>query len=511
MIETAAERRAVGDWRGACAAADVDIFFNPDSVRRVHGTEAAESLAADLCALAPDLLRWHLPRCGHGAGRLLEGLLVPLAGYCDQGTRLVLAAATPGFALAAGERIVLVLLEGRDRGGRATADPATSAVLGAVHRRSAERYDLRRHRMFWDAGAAPRLGSLCRGGGDGDEAILLMQDQGRAIEAWTAAGWDVTLAAPAVPATATRAAAGTVSGTATGQERERQRLRQWLATLPAQLPGLAGRIREALPGAEQAVIRCGNGTLVLSGVSDAKHCRAEIVPPRRARALRGETAVVPDAAWARPIDADLLRLGVLAAHELHPLVASALTGATAESLAAGEWRYSTTLGVEAQYADTLRSGRSTVLVRCGEDLHRVARLDGRWQAVDHHDHAAREMLLGRLGGPLNPCRTAAQHLGNGRHVIELVARLLEHGRAAEATALLREHADTVIAPEQYALPDGGTVGQALDQLRQNVLRLELARAGAAPPHDARSSRVPPPGPRPRRPRKGQSARPGISR
>ncbi|MGI5163258.1 hypothetical protein ACQEU3_02775 [Spirillospora sp. CA-253888] len=29
MIEQAAERRAAGDWRGACAAADVDVEIDP--------------------------------------------------------------------------------------------------------------------------------------------------------------------------------------------------------------------------------------------------------------------------------------------------------------------------------------------------------------------------------------------------------------------------------------------------------------------------------------------------
>lgn len=373
--------------------------------------------------------------------------------------------------------------------------------------------------MFWDAECAPRLHALCAGEDGAGEAILRMQDEGRAVDAWTAAGWDVGFGAPAAPAGgavtsgAVTPGAVTTAAAATDPDPERQRLGQWLATLPANLPGLARRVREALPGADQAVIRCGSGTLVLSGFADARRLRAEVVPPRHARAWRAETPVVPDAAWARPIDADLLRLGVLAAHELHPLVASALRGdAAAEPAAAsGEWRYTTTLGIEAQYADTLGSRRSTILVRCGADLHRVSRVEGRWQAVDHDDHAAREMLLGLLGGPMNPCRTAAQHLGGGRHIIELVAQLLEHGRTTEATSLLREHADTVTAPEQYVLPDGSTVGQALELLRQNMLWLQMARSGVVPPQDARSTPATKPSPRKRRSRKGQTARPGISR
>ena len=503
MIEAAARRRSVGDWRGACAAADVDLFFDPDSVRRRHGGAAAESLLADLRALAPDLLRWHLPRCGHGAGQLLEGLLIPLAEYVDAGTTLTLAAATPRFALVAGQRIALTVLEGR-----ADTDPAIRALLQAVHRRSAERYDLRRHRMFWDATHAPRLRELCPGDAasavDAEE-IARMQDEGRAVDAWSAAGFEVAIGMPGTTATA----------------EEQQRLTRWLATVPVNLPRLAERVRDALPGAGQALIRCGSGAIVLSlsgFENDDGRPHAAIVAPRVVRKLRACIPAVPDAAWVRPVDVDLLRLGLLEARELHPLVASALAEGVDEPAASGEWRYSTELGLAAQYADMTHGGlgpgpgeQPVVLVRCGADLHRVARFDGRWQAVDHDDHAAREMFLSRLGGPTNPCRTATRHLGSGRHVIELVARLLEHGRATEARRLLCEHADTVTAPEEYALPDGSTVGQALDVLRENTLRLRMTRAGAPPVRDRRSTRILPPLSRTRRSRKGEPAQPKTPR
>ena len=503
MIEAATPRRLVGDWRGACAAADVELFFDPDSVRRRHGSAAAESLLADLRKLAPELLRWHLPRCGHGEGQLLEGLLIPLAEYVDTGTTLTLAAATPGLALASGQRIVLAVLEGDAGRGRADTDmdPATSALLRSVHHRSAERYDLRRHRMFWDATHAPRLRELCSSGAEDAEEITRMQDEGRAIDAWSAAGFDVTVGAPR--------AAGMVTA------EELQRLTRWLATVPVNLPQLAGRVRAALPDAGHAVVRCGSGAIVLSGFEDVDgRPRAEIVPPRSARELRASAPTVPDAAWARPVDVDLLRLGLLEAHELHPLVASALTEGSDEPVAPGEWRYSTALGIEAQYADVAGAGSGgehVVLVRCGADLHRVARVEGRWQAVDHDDHATREMLLARLGGSTNPCRTAAQRLSGGGHVVELVARLLGHGRVAEATRLLRDHADSATAPEEYTLPDGRTVGQALDSLRENILRLRMTRAGAPPVHDSRSTRIFLTHPHVRRSRKGEPARPKIPR
>jgi hypothetical protein len=484
MIETAARRRSVGDWRGACAAADVDLFFDPDSVRRRHGRAAAESLLADLRTLAPDLLRWHMPRRGHDAGQLLEGLLIPLAEYDGSGTALTLAAATPGFALVAGQRIVLAVLE---RG--AGTNPAMRALLEAVHPRSADRYDLRRHRMFWDAASAPQLRDLCAT--DAPD-IIRLQDEGRAVDAWSAAGFSVAVGAQSMAA------------------EEQQRLTRWLATVPVDLPRLADRVRDALPGTDNAVVRCAGGAIILSGFEhEHEQPRAVIVPPRTTRGLRASMPTVPDAAWSRPVDVDLLRLGLLEPHELHPLVASALTQDSDELVVSGEWRYSTALGIEAQYADaTLTGGQSEVLVRCGTDLHRVARVEGRWQAVDHDEHAVRELLLARLGGQMNPCRTAARHLGGGRHVIELVANLLEHGRVTEATRLLHDHADTVTAPADYTLPDGGTVGQALDVLRENTLRLRMTRAGAPPVRESHNS---PPRSRPRRSRKGEPARPKIPR
>jgi hypothetical protein len=221
---------------------------------------------------------------------------------------------------------------------------------------------------------------------------------------------------------------------------------------------------------------------------------------------------VPEAAWTRPLDPELLRLGLLEAHELHPLVASALTGNPGAPRASEEWLQGTVLGLEAQHAVWVAGrSRSEVLVRCGTDLHRVAQVGGRWQAVDHEEHAARETLLTRLGGASNPCRAAARHLGGGQHVIELVERLLEHGRAAEARLLLQELADAATAPEDYTLPDGSTVGQAFAALRENTLRLRMTLAGAPPAPDNRSTRIQPSRTRARRGRKGEPARLRLSR
>ncbi|MFL1379033.1 hypothetical protein [Nocardiopsis protaetiae] len=73
MIERAAERRAVGDWLGACAAADTAVDLDLRALRRAYGAEFTDRLLDDLRHLVPDLVRWHFPRFWHGEGRLLPG------------------------------------------------------------------------------------------------------------------------------------------------------------------------------------------------------------------------------------------------------------------------------------------------------------------------------------------------------------------------------------------------------------------------------------------------------
>ncbi|WP_433186494.1 hypothetical protein [Actinoallomurus sp. CA-150999] len=66
MIEQATERRLAGDWRGACAAANVDIAFDLADIAHEHGGTVAAGIEDDLLHFAPDLLRWHLPRLDRG-------------------------------------------------------------------------------------------------------------------------------------------------------------------------------------------------------------------------------------------------------------------------------------------------------------------------------------------------------------------------------------------------------------------------------------------------------------
>ncbi|MFF8878343.1 ankyrin repeat domain-containing protein [Streptomyces flaveolus] len=81
MIERAAERRSAGDWRGACAAAGVDVALDLPEIAEHCGHDVAEALEDDLRHLVPDLLRWHLPRILGGWTTLDTGRTVVLARY----------------------------------------------------------------------------------------------------------------------------------------------------------------------------------------------------------------------------------------------------------------------------------------------------------------------------------------------------------------------------------------------------------------------------------------------
>ncbi|NUU23622.1 MAG: hypothetical protein HOV68_19270, partial [Streptomycetaceae bacterium] len=109
MIETATVRRRAGDWAGACAAAGVDVDLNPRALARTHGSETAAQVRADLRHLAPDLLRWHMPRIAPD-GLLRPGLTIALARY--DGGDLQLVVRTPPAWAGSGQRISLALWDG---------------------------------------------------------------------------------------------------------------------------------------------------------------------------------------------------------------------------------------------------------------------------------------------------------------------------------------------------------------------------------------------------------------
>nr|WP_241665981.1 hypothetical protein [Prescottella subtropica] len=272
MIETATERRLAGDWLGACAAAGFDPDIDLPAVTRRYGGDVAQQLLADLRHLAPDLLRWHLPRVAPD-GLLRPGLTVALARYGPPGHRkrcggrdlIHLVARTAPTWADAGQRIVLTLWDGTE-----------STRHTHPHPRPSRRYRLDLHRHLWDARASGDLRRRC-GTGRLPESSALVEavPEGCAVDRWAAEA-HILLDADEAP---------------------------------------DGLVR----------VRCGSRyDLVVERVTDSADPAALRFVDDYPRGRRAALPVLPDAAtWVLP-DLELLRSGALTVDRLHPLVAAAL-------------------------------------------------------------------------------------------------------------------------------------------------------------------------------------------
>ncbi|MFJ9348093.1 hypothetical protein [Streptomyces sp. NPDC101237] len=265
MIETATVRRAAGDWAGACAAAGCDVDIDLRALARTRGRHLVEGLRADLRRLAPDLLRWHLPRIAPD-GLLRPGVTMPLARYGAGPDSAWLVARTPPAWADAGQRIALALCGGGGLG--------EQAVRGHPHPRPSRRFRFDLHRHLWDADRADELRTRSRGAATGHaDAPDPLSGTGPAPRWCATHRW-------ADEARIVLGARGRDGGTVAVHLRGRQRLALRLAA---------------------------DGTATTRAVRDV-----------------GALPLLPDAAtWTLP-DLELLDAGLIGAGQLHPLVADAL-------------------------------------------------------------------------------------------------------------------------------------------------------------------------------------------
>ncbi|MCP2319277.1 hypothetical protein APR12_004644 [Nocardia amikacinitolerans] len=265
MIETATARRRAGDWAGACAAAGFDVGIDLRSVARTYGRELAAEIRSDLRHLAPDLLRWHLPRVAPD-GLLRPGLTITLARYAcgtDDFVHLVVRTA-PTWA-DSGQRVALALWDGS---GFESPHP---------HPRPDRRFRMDLHRHLWDARRSDELRLRCGAAPDADRSALdpalleiVSRDRGYAVDRW--------------------AAEARILLDAEGRQENTVLMRL---------------------GARHRVI-AELGTVGLRIVTTYPAGAVSALP------------VLPDAATWQPPDLELLRTGAISLERLHPLVAVAL-------------------------------------------------------------------------------------------------------------------------------------------------------------------------------------------
>lgn len=374
MIETATARRLTGDWAGACAAAGIDVDLPLRSVARTHGRELAARVRADLRHLAPDLLRWHLPRIAPD-GLLRPGLTITLARYeaagRDGACPVHLVVRTPPAWADAGQRISLALWDRSVLEDGACCHP---------HPRPNRRFRLDLHRHLWDARRSDELRT--RSGADRpasddpprDLVEVLPEGHRCAVDLWAAEA-RILLDAEGWPTPA-------------------------------------------------VVVRCGaRHRLLLDLAAD----RDGGEPPalRITNAAEGSTSalpVLPDAAtWVLP-DLELLRTAAIEADRLHPLVASALVPGCSPSAGSPRGPH--------------RAGQPR-LVECRGAQHRIGLVDGVLAPLDHDPaEIRREELLAALTGTPLPCLRAIDEAHRHPDCLSGVRERLDHGDIAGALAVV---------------------------------------------------------------------------
>ncbi len=450
MIEGATARRLVGDWSGACTAAHVDVEVDLRSLARTHGRELAARVRADLRHLAPDLLRWHLPRIAPD-GLLRPGLTMVLARY-DTGSvehlddesswtstgSVHLVVRTPPAWAAAGQRISLALWD--------SASPAIAARLHP-HPRPNSRYRLDLHRHLWDSRRAAELrdrsGAMqCAvpGLAPDDEP-----DSGLPGPVSRDGGLDFGLSGSVPPGCA---------------------VDRWAAEAGILLQA-SGR-RSGL-----VLVRCGARKRVVLDVH-ADDPPAVRISRQYPRGGISALPVLPDAAtWVLP-DLELLRVGAITADRLHPLIASAL-------------------GRDAAPTETSGVTPGHRIVECRGERHRIGLVNGVLAALDHEPaEIRREELLAALTGTPMPCLQAIDR--SLRHPDRLVCDRLDHGDIDGALAIVEAElgADAVLRD--------GPLRDALEAAVRQRITYGLFRAGLPAPGRGHT-------PPDRYDRKGRRARP----
>jgi hypothetical protein len=461
MIETATARRLAGDWAGACAAAGIDVDLNLRSVARTYGHDLGARVRADLRHLAPDLLRWHMPRVApHGL--LRPGLTIALARYDAQGRDdvgpLHLVVRTPPAWADGGQRISLALWAGahdRPRDGPQDGSrdrfhdpsPFGAGVRRYPHPRPSRRFRLDLHRHLWDVRRTDELRQ--RSGGDrlpadgrpehADPLGIVPRGRGCAVDRWAAEAGILLLAE------------GRTTGTVAVRLGARDRL---------VLDVVVDRDGVGPPGMRIAPAPTDGSVSALS--------------------------VLPDAATWRLPDLELIRTGSIEVDRLHPLVASALVPDHSPTTSSRGPEH-----VPTGASRTPDRAGQPHLVECRGAQHRIGLVDGVLAPLDHDPaEIHREELLVALTGTPLPCLRAIDEAHRRPDCLTGVRERLIHGDTAGALDVV----EGLLGPG--AVLRGGPLRDELEAAALRRITYGLFRAGMTGP-GPRSGRLRPGTDRPR--------------
>uniref|UniRef100_A0AAU2JZA6 Ankyrin repeat domain-containing protein n=1 Tax=Streptomyces sp. NBC_00049 TaxID=2903617 RepID=A0AAU2JZA6_9ACTN len=412
MIEQATAHRLAGDWRAACSAAAVDVSFDLPEVAARHGASVAAAVEDDLRHLAPDLLRWHLPRFLGGRTTIEPDLRILLASYGDADGP-VLSVTTPVMAYGS-QRLRLHC---------APVPPVNRNRYTGRHGFVPE--DWTAVRPFWDARCVPELGARFRDPDGLAERTARLLADGETIAAFEAAGVECDLTVP------------------TPQAYHR----------PVDPQALLGRIRidlVRLVPEVRRLVAAGAGDLHRIPADWRSHLLLEPAGPDRLRARiieqdeAREIPQLPRYARQRLPDLELVRTGRITPRELHPLVAAALfPGAGPVEGPPGP-------------AEAV-----PVRVRCRGAWHEVLSRGGVLDVPHTPEEQQRERAMRAFGGAVAGCFAVQQTWITGE------GRLPRALRAQQRELFLRaQHGDT---PGVLALLDAGTDPRVRDARGRGLL------------------------------------------
>ncbi|WP_155370747.1 ankyrin repeat domain-containing protein [Catellatospora vulcania] len=412
MIAECTRARERGDWRAACEAARVTVCFDD-----------ADPVADMLAGLAPDLLRWHLPRSFSGTAALAARMTYVLApdGPVTADT-VVLVVRSPAWVTGT-QRITLA------------AERVGDLAEGHV-------FPLPRY--LWDARRVGELRAALRGFAAGPSGVASAEDPSwfggpgadgepsRAarsvypagpVEAWSAAGWLIDESA---------------AGYWWPSQLDLLRLAdaQFAVAELRRVTAQFGGTSYGLRGAGRRWRRPSDVCPRLEVAGGRHRLRLGAAAPCQPVSIKAELCLHP-ALLRPPLDVDLLRQGRIGVMDLHPLVRSALFPSTDRV----QPRPDPEVSIVPPGLDTEQRFR----VRCGGQWHWIGVRGGRL-ALIHHTAAERrrERALRAFGGALGGCFRAeiAWHDSDGAVPRRLRAyrddlwRRMEHGGSRVVLALL---------------------------------------------------------------------------
>ncbi|WP_329521997.1 ankyrin repeat domain-containing protein [Spirillospora sp. NBC_01491] len=459
MIEQATERRLAGDWQGACATARVKVNFDLADITALHGKEVTAELEDDLRHLAPDLLRWHLPRVGAGRTTITPTQTFVLRKPGEDGFPQ-LYVTTPPWSVHGPQRLTLHF---------GTATPAGRYSYETDWRYCAFwrglMHDWTTSRYLWDVRHASELRD--RSGGDHERAPFFDPDgtprASRTPRPLDDRPWTAPERTERIIELHER---GEVEAafSAAGIELDTTPLKlKWarvdeldpldaLVRMPLALTRLEPEMRrqaEAEAGTVDDIKRFQiphnqySAILLEPGGPSGPRVRLIGITPSFG------IAVLPEACWRRLPDLDLMRGGDTPAEHLHPLVRDALFP---DHPSAG--------GPGGPPGPELPS---PVRVRCHGEWHEVTSRDGILDIPHTQDEKQREQALRAFGGDHAGCFAVqeAWRTGKGR-----LPRALNDQRRELFTRAL--HGDT---PGVLQLLDAGVEPHARNRRQRTLLHM----------------------------------------